>query len=150
MQNFKVKDIAAKSVLAWGASPKTVQSFIDLQDLADIARLVILDPAPHNYARYDVVGDRRSLEDIASIITRRANLSAAVVCQQLPREQVAAMATKGQGAYAQEAMNMLLYYWDKRCDSPFLFCETFLMGLRFEEASLEITIPFAGYWDGNQ
>ncbi|PSS34158.1 hypothetical protein PHLCEN_2v1775 [Hermanssonia centrifuga] len=114
MQNFKVKDIAAKSVLAWGASPKTVQSFIDLQDLADIARLVILDPAPHNYARYDVVGDRRSLEDIASIITRRASLSAAVVCQQLPREQVAAMATKGQGAYAQEAMNMLLYYWDKR------------------------------------
>ncbi len=117
MQNINLQNVITKSVLPCGYSPKVLQGFLDLQDLADIARLVIVAPLSHNRARYELVGENCSLEDVAKTITRRTHLVKNVVCQQIPRDQVVAMdvtPVNVQGVYAQDALDRMLYYYNKR------------------------------------
>lgn len=119
MQNMDVKTAAQTGILHCAYNPKTLQGFLDLEDLATVARVVLLDPNPHACARYELVGQNASLEDVAATIARVAEASD-VRCVQIPRSDVVAKGTvpaKPDGAYAVDALDRMLFYYDKRCVS---------------------------------
>ena len=115
MQNINVKDVVSKGLLHCGWSPKVLQGYVALQDVAAAAKVVILNPELHNRARYELVGENITLEDVAKTIGRVSGK--AIPAEQVPREQVASRAlvpAKAQGAYAKDGLDRMLYYYDKR------------------------------------
>lgn len=116
MENVNIKDTATTGVLNCPYSSNVLQGFVALQDLADIARLVIEDPTPHDRARYEVVGQNLTLEDVARVVSTSAGKE--VVCHQVPRDQIipkSIIDVKVQGPYMQEGLDRMLYYYDTRC-----------------------------------
>ena len=119
MQNMNIRQAVEKHALMCGYSPTTLQGFVDLVDVAEVARLVLLDAAPHNRARYDLVGENASIHDLAVTIERVAGISR-VTPTVVPREQVVkqrVVRSTAQGEYAEDALDRMLYYYDKRCGS---------------------------------
>ncbi|KAJ3543516.1 hypothetical protein NM688_g5845 [Phlebia brevispora] len=116
MQNLNVKEIASSGILTCAWSPQVLQGYVSLQDLAEVARLVILDPASHNRARYEIVGQNITLEDVAKIISTCAGKP--VECRQVPRAEAVPRGLVpihgAQGAYAKEGLDRMLYYYDTR------------------------------------
>ncbi|GBE77182.1 NAD(P)-binding protein [Sparassis latifolia] len=117
MQNFNLNQVRESSTVIAMYSPKVLQGFLDLQDLAEVARLVILDPVPHNRARYELTGQNCTLEDITKEISTR--LGRQVVCKPVSREEVLLPKSTLQHAellsdLAVEGMDRMLYYYDKR------------------------------------
>ena len=122
MENIDVRHAVQHRALMCAYAPSTLQGFVDLADVAAVARLVILDPAPHNRARYDLVGENASLAQVAHIVERVAGLEpGGVTSTVVPREEVVQRGvvhmprTVEGGDYARDAMDRLLYYYDKRC-----------------------------------
>ncbi|KAI0795576.1 NAD(P)-binding protein [Abortiporus biennis] len=116
MQNINVKEVVKTGILPCAYNPTTLQGFLDLQDLGGIAALVLLDPTPHNRARYELVGENCSLEEVAGSITR-AKGGQIVKIQVVPRDEViqsAAVPVNPTSYYALEAMERMLYYYDRR------------------------------------
>ena len=62
MQNVNLERVVSTGVLPAAYSPKVLQGYLDLEDLAAVARLVLLDPAAHNRARYELVGENCTFE----------------------------------------------------------------------------------------
>lgn len=114
MQNVNLQNVVASSKISAAYSPKTLQGYLDLKDLAAVARLVLLQPESHNRARYELVGQNCTFEDVADAFS--SYLGREVICEQVPREQ--AVSGLGhlnvQGDYAAEALDRMLYYYDKR------------------------------------
>lgn len=116
MQNINLKQVVADGVMHCGYSPKVLQGFVALEDLAEIARLVILDPLPHNRARYEVVGQNITQEEIAKLIATVAG-KPFIPCVQVNRDQVVSsglVPTQARGAYYREGLDRMLYYYDTR------------------------------------
>ncbi|CAL1709519.1 unnamed protein product [Somion occarium] len=116
MQNFDLQNVIKSSVIPAPYSSKTLQGFLDLEDLAVVARDVILNPTLHNRARYELVGENITLEEVAKTIGRVANLPA-LKCEEVPRAKVAesgAIPTKALSEYAKEGLDRMLYYYDRR------------------------------------
>jgi len=117
MQNVNLANVATSGKIHCAYSPETLQGYLDLRDLAAIARLILLDPSPHGRARYDLVGQNCTYEDVAREVS--SYLGKRIPCEQVPREQ-ALQRTLGhvkidiQGHYAAEALDRMLYYYDKR------------------------------------
>ena len=115
MQNINVKDVAANGVLHCGWSPQVLQGYVALQDIAEAAKIVILNPGQHNRARYELVGENITLEDVAKTIGKCAGKT--IPAEQVPRDQVvprSLVPAKAQGAYAKDGLDRMLYYYDKR------------------------------------
>jgi len=112
MQNIDLKSAVSRKILPCGYSPTVLQGFADLQDLAAIAALVILDPAPHNRARYEIVSENATLEQVASTIARLTG-SGIIKCELLPRDQVVQAAARNDETF-QEGFERMLYYYDRR------------------------------------
>lgn len=118
MQNMDIQMMAEKGVLTCGFNPATFQGFVDLEDLAAVAQVVLLDPISHNRARYDIVGHNCTLEDVAKTFEQVTGKK--VKCTQPPREEVVKhgfVGAKTENAYAADALERMLYYYDKRCVS---------------------------------
>ncbi|GJE98705.1 NAD(P)-binding protein [Phanerochaete sordida] len=116
MQNMDVKGAAHTGALMCAYTPQVLQGFVDLADLAQVARLVLLDPAPHNRARYELVGENMALADVAKTIARVAGLSG-VACEAVPRSEIlkrGVVTARPGSAYATDALDRMLYYYDKR------------------------------------
>lgn len=117
MQNMDVKTAAQTGILHCAYNPKTLQGFLDLEDLATVAHMVLLNPTSHTRARYELVGQNASLEDVAATIARVAD-ALDVRCVQIPRSDVVAKGTvpaKPDSAFAVDALDRMLFYYDKRC-----------------------------------
>ncbi|OBZ76940.1 NAD(P)H azoreductase [Grifola frondosa] len=115
MQNVNLKYVIANSILPAAYSPKVLQGYLDLQDLAAVARLVILDPASHNRARYELVGQNATFEDIAREIS--SYVGKEIKCEQISREQAVSMGiapVKLRSDYAVEGLDRMFYYYDHR------------------------------------
>ena len=115
MQNINVKDVVSKGLLHCGWSPKVLQGYVALQDVADAAQVVILNPELHNRARYELVGENITLEEVAKTIGRCAGKT--ITAEQVPRDQVVSRALVpaiAKGAYAKDGLDRMLYYYDKR------------------------------------
>jgi nucleoside-diphosphate-sugar epimerase len=119
MQNMNMQHAAEKQVLLCGYSPTTLQGFVDLEDVAEVARLVLLDPAPHNRARYDLVGENLSLDGVAKTIERVSGISG-VKPTMVPRDEAVkrgVVRATIESDYARETLERLMYYYDKRYGS---------------------------------
>lgn len=113
MQNVDVEAVRKSSTLRATYSLNTLQGYLDLQDLAAVARTVLLDPAPHNRARYELVGQNCTFEDLARILS--AHLGHEVTVKRINREDVVTgMHVVTQGDYAVETLDRMLYYYDRR------------------------------------
>ena len=119
MQNMNIKSAIENRVLMCAYSPKTLQGFLDLEDLAQVARVVLLGPAPHNRARYELVGENKSLEDVAKSVSRVSGVSS-VSCQLVSRSEIlkrGIIHANVDSDYTADALDRMLYYYDKRCGS---------------------------------
>ncbi|KZT07064.1 NAD-P-binding protein [Laetiporus sulphureus 93-53] len=115
MQNVNLQHVLAYSKLPAPWSQKTLQGYLDLEDLAAVACLVLLDPEPHNRARYELIGQNCTQEDVARELS--SHLGRQIKCELVPREQIldrGVFAFTLQGDYAAEALDRMLYYYDKR------------------------------------
>ena len=92
-------------------TPTVLQGFLDLSDLAIIARTVLLKPEAHNRARYDLVGVNTTLAAVAETVTRTTAMR--VQCRSVPREEaVERFSTMGE--HGKEEAERMLFYYDKR------------------------------------
>jgi len=113
MQNVNLQVATATSKIPAAYSPQTLQGYLDLQDLAAVARLVLLHPELHNRARYELVGQNGTLEDVAREVS--SHLGREITCNPVPREVVIEHGLHGaQDDYAAEAFDRMLYYYEKR------------------------------------
>ena len=115
MQNIDIRGASSNGKLVASYNSRTLQGFLDLEDLAAITPLMLLDPAPHNRARYELVGENVTLEDVASLLADVSGKS--ITCEPLDRAQfIGGFAAKG-GPEAEnyaERFERMLYYYDKR------------------------------------
>ena len=117
MQNIDVKSVATNGVMPSRFSSQVLQGYVAIEDLAEAAKIVILDPETHNRARYEIVGQNITIEEVARSIAQCAG-KGPIPCVSVPREQVmfAGMDMRtAQGQYAKEGVDRMLYYYDHRC-----------------------------------
>ena len=115
MQNVNLERVVSTGVLPAAYSPSVLQGYLDLGDVAAVARLVLLNPAAHNRARYELVGENCTFEDVARYISKQTGKETTV--EPISRDQVV-----GRGAthvnvvsdYTAEGLDRMLYYYDKR------------------------------------
>ena len=115
MQNIDIARVVSTGVLPASYSPTTLQGYLDLQDLAEIACLVLLNPAAHNRARYDLVSENATFEDVAREISKAAGKE--IKIETISRDQIlgrSAMHVNVSSDYATEGLDRMMYYYDKR------------------------------------
>ncbi|KZT05929.1 NAD(P)-binding protein [Laetiporus sulphureus 93-53] len=115
MQNIDLERVQSTfKIYSWNG-PDILEGYLDLEDLAAVARIVLLDPKTHNRARYELCGQNCSYADIAHEAS--AQLGRPIECEQVPREQIIAQGIKTsmlRGDYAIDAADRMLYYYEKR------------------------------------
>lgn len=117
MQNIEIQSVIESGKLPCAYSSQVLHGFVDLQDVAYVARDVILDPEPHNRARYELVAVNLTLEELARVISDESGRS--ITCETVPRAQAATWSVSpanSQGQYAMEALDRMLYYYNQRYD----------------------------------
>ncbi|KAI0663105.1 NAD(P)-binding protein [Cubamyces menziesii] len=115
MQNVNLQNVVSAGVLRANYTPHVLQGYLDLHDLADIARLVILDPASHNRARYELVGENCTYEDVARLISAHTGKQIKIVL--VPREKIIGSSdihVAFPDDNSVEGLDRMLYYYDKR------------------------------------
>ena len=115
MQNINLERVVSTGILPAAYSPTTLQGYLDLEDLAAVARLVLLDPARHNRARYELAGENCTFEDVARYISEQTGK--AIKVEPISRDQVVgrgATHVNVTGEYGAEGLDRMLYYYDRR------------------------------------
>jgi len=95
-------------------SPHTFQGFVSLKDLGEVAASVLLDPEPHNRARYEMVGDNGSYDDVAKALSRY--LDREIPCVQISLDQAVKMFQArgvGMDEWGEDATHRLFIYYDR-------------------------------------
>jgi len=95
-------------------STSVAHGFVDLTDVAIVARKVILDPQTHNLAQYELVGQNVTYEEVARIIGRLSRRD--VSCELLsPTEFVGQLQAIGevQSEFAEDSLIRMLVYYDR-------------------------------------
>ncbi|KAH9853694.1 NAD(P)-binding protein [Lenzites betulinus] len=115
MQNINLQTVVSTGTLLALYTPSVLQGYLDLEDLGLVARTVILDPAAHSRARYELVGENCSYEDVARAIGAQLGKDTKVV--RLPREE----ATSRSGLHVDlkaehisDGFHRMLFYYDRR------------------------------------
>lgn len=114
MQNVAIESVMRTQKIPVAFSSSVIHGFVDLFDLATVARSIIMAPARHNLARYELVGQNISYDDVSRIATRVCHKD--IQCMVLsPKEFVARMKASGEvsSEYAEEAMESLMHYYDR-------------------------------------
>lgn len=112
MQNLSAgwKSILEDGVLRVPYSVHSNFSFVDLEDLAEVARIVLTKPN-HENAIYDLVGTApMSHDDVAGIFCRVLNRDVRAEKEELAEWRLRA---KGMGAYALENLVRMFEYYDQ-------------------------------------
>jgi len=114
MQNITLQYTLKSGRIPIGFSPTVEQGFVDLEDVADIARAIALDPLPHKFARYELVGENITYEGIAHTISEVARKE--VRCEELtPTEFVARAKASGEvkNEHEEDSLAHLLLYYNR-------------------------------------
>lgn len=109
MQNVNLERILSTGILPAAYSSKTLQGYLDLQGLAEITRFVILDPKRHNRARYDLVGENATFEDVAREIS-------SAVGKEITQDQILGKGALHLTTLADcqvEGLDRMMFYYDK-------------------------------------
>ncbi|TFK95817.1 hypothetical protein BDV98DRAFT_516937 [Pterulicium gracile] len=111
MQNVDVRSIVSTSQYTLPYPHTTLQSFIDIHDLALVVRKIILNPEPHNRATYQLVGQTCSHEDIARDIGVYSN-KAEVECVRVDRRDFVGDGSTNE--YEADVLDRVLLYYERR------------------------------------
>lgn len=114
MQNINIKTVVDSGVIVNEYATNVLQGFLDLTDLAEVVAKIILDPAPHNFARYELSAENLTVEDVARVFS--AHLGRDVKAVNPPRQASGkAMAHVNlSNEFGIEALDRMLYYYDRR------------------------------------
>jgi len=116
MQNIPVPTILSSSSpqVSVPYSPHELQGFVDLKDFGEVAASVLLNPEPHNRARYEMVGDNKSYDDAAKALSQVIGRD--VPCVQISLDQAVKM-FQARGAcmdeWGEDAARRLFFYYDR-------------------------------------
>ncbi|KAI0080461.1 NAD(P)-binding protein [Panus rudis PR-1116 ss-1] len=116
MQNINIMDTVTRSVLVAPYSPKVLQGFVDLRDLADVTCKVLDNPSAHNRARYELVSENSTLESVAGVIASVSGHSY-IPIEHVPEKDVASrglVPAQGYTAYSREGLERMIYYYNSR------------------------------------
>lgn len=114
MQNIPLKLVLDTHRLAIGFSSSIQHSFVDLLDICLVVRMITLNPSKHVYARYDLVSENLTYEEIALLVSKICVTE--VHCEILsPNEFLARMRDPNSNIGLKEVTEdaierMLLYY----------------------------------------
>jgi len=114
MQNVSLPSVVETGLVPLGYSPSVIQGFLDLRDLAEVVRKVILSPENHVFASYELLGQNLPYSSVAEIIGKE--LGRQVKCEAWPMKDFAARtrsAVAAQGEYAQDASERMILYYDR-------------------------------------
>jgi hypothetical protein len=114
MQNVALSQVLQTGIIPLGFSSSVVTGFIDLVDLATVIRSIILSPARHFLAQYELVGQNASYEDVSRTIARLCLRD--IQCNVISRtEFIARMKATGelQSEYAEDAVERLMLYYNR-------------------------------------
>jgi len=114
MQNVDISIVVKSGIIPLGFSPFLEHSFVDITDLAQIARLIILDPKTHNMARYELVAQNLSYHDVARVVAKGAAKD--VQCEILaPKDFVKHMTGSPyvRSEHAEDAIMRMIVYYDR-------------------------------------
>jgi uncharacterized protein YbjT (DUF2867 family) len=115
MQNVQLHEAFSGSKFSCIYSTSVLQGFLSLDDLAEIAVKVITDPTQHALARYELVGENVSHDEVAVIISEQLGKSVKPVL--VPREQAVEGYAKRKGLASlseKDDLERMLFYYDKR------------------------------------
>lgn len=115
MQNIPLRKVFSEAKLPCMYTPTVLQGFVSLDDLAQVAMKAILNPEDHAFARYELVGENQSLEEVAKIVGEV--LGKIVATEQVPRAQAVEVFAKEKGIEGldgKDDFERMLFYYDKR------------------------------------
>jgi len=114
MQNVAL-DVAVQSgKIPISFSPNIEHGFVDLDDLAHVVCSIILNPTHHNYARYELVAENISYNNIAQLIARGAQCD--VQCHVLPMKDYLKIIMGShyvRNEQAEDAIVRMMMYYDR-------------------------------------
>ncbi|KIJ27595.1 hypothetical protein M422DRAFT_37663 [Sphaerobolus stellatus SS14] len=114
MQNVDLSVAVRSGVIPLGFSAYVEHSFIDMTDLAHIARMIILDPKKHNQARYELVSQSITYHEVARIIAKVAARD--IQCEVLsPKAFVEHMMGSPyvRSEHSEDAIMRMMVYYDR-------------------------------------
>ena len=117
MQNLSLSTALSAGELTCPYTPTVLQGFLDLEDFAVVARIVLLNPAAHTYARYELVGQNCALQDVARQLSKATGKE--IACMQPPRDMAVEKFVKEKGLTAfveKDGFERMLFYYDKRSE----------------------------------
>jgi uncharacterized protein YbjT (DUF2867 family) len=115
MQNDDIKAAVASSQFPALWTPSIVQSFVDLYDVAAVARIVLTDPGSHAYATYPLVAQNCAYEDVARTLAEVSGKKIDIV--QPPAEAIVQGFSAAKGITTQNGKDgfaRLLFYFGSR------------------------------------
>lgn len=114
MQNLTLSQVLRTGMITLGYSSSIVTGFIDLDDLATVIRSIMLSPARHFLAQYELVGQNASYEDVSRTIAALSLRD--IQCNVMSREEfIGRMKATGelQSEYAEDAIERLMLYYNR-------------------------------------
>lgn len=114
MQNIPLTSVYETGILQLGCSASVPQGFLDLVDLAEVARIVIASPMDHNFASYELVGQNLSYSSVAKIIqeeTRKPIKYEVLHAEEFVKTTLLAGAARCE--YSEDAAERMIFYFDR-------------------------------------
>ncbi|GJJ13482.1 hypothetical protein Clacol_007736 [Clathrus columnatus] len=114
MQNVSLGHVLRTGKIPLGYSELVEQGFVDLCDFAMVLRLIISDPMKHNRATYEIVGENKTYQEVATILQNAMGRD--VQCEVINPPKYIAMLKEGnviQNEYAEDAMERIIVYHNR-------------------------------------
>jgi nucleoside-diphosphate-sugar epimerase len=115
MENIPIPKVLSDAKLPCMYTPTVLQGFLALDDIAEVAVKVILNPREHAFARYELVGENRTLEEVATLMSEA--LGKKVEAFVTPRHEAVEKFSKEKGITTlngKDNFERMLFYYDKR------------------------------------
>jgi len=114
MQNIDLKEAVSKGEFPIGFSSSIEHGFVDMVDVATVVQDIIADPKKHRLARYELVSENVTYDQIARMITKVSGKL--VKCKAIPpKEFIRKMKDLGdiRNEHAEDTMIRLMVYYDR-------------------------------------
>jgi hypothetical protein len=114
MQNIRLTSVYETGILQLGCSASVPQGFLDLVDLAEVARIVISSPLNHNFASYELIGQNLPYSSVAMVIQEETRKP--IKCEVLPAKEFvekSRLVGTACGEYSEDAAERMVFYFDR-------------------------------------
>ncbi|KZT42186.1 NAD(P)-binding protein [Sistotremastrum suecicum HHB10207 ss-3] len=116
IQNVALPPVQSSGVLPLAWNPAIETGFIDLEDLADIGVKVLTDPASHQFASYELLGENISYDGVAKILSEAYGKD--IKCVKVAPEEALVKAKENGivppgSEYSEDAVIRMWAYYDR-------------------------------------